>query len=229
MAVRWGWVRRRYRETPPLLLLDELRDAKEADELILRSLALGSVGRASDELRDLERASAQDGDDAMLQISLEVGRAANGGTARERIDLANRLWDAADSTPDPAVTRRMTATTALRGTKHGSPEHRMAADRLVAAASGQLDQEPQGPGALYVLAVGYWELGDRDAAASTLNMLHEQGYPPCRSSGSSIPLSRTSKAIGHGRETHRSRVKSSSGDQPIHGVTRSSVGASRRR
>lgn len=178
MAVNWTGIRERYNRSAPLELLDQLRDTNEADELIIRSWALGSIGRSSESLRDLERAAELANDDPMLAVYVAAARAKQRGTNRERIDLANRLWDSADSTPDPAATRYVAATTAMVGTRHGSSQHRVAAERAGSAASERLAQDPDNPSARLSVAAADWDLDNTAAAAENLTSLRTLGYPP---------------------------------------------------
>jgi hypothetical protein len=178
IAIDWARMRERYLNTPPLQLLDELRDSRTAGDLLLRSWALASVKRRTEALRDLEGAARLAPDDVMVRVELECVRAQVRERRRERIDVANRWWDSAGSTPDPYRTRRIAAVTAALGTRHGSVEHEFANRRLVQAASERLDGEPDNPGAVVSLATGYWELRDREAAIEALEGLRRRGFPP---------------------------------------------------
>jgi hypothetical protein len=177
-AIDWARVRERYLNTPPLQLLDELRDARIAGDLLLRSWALTSVKRSADALLDLEGTARLAPHDVMVRVELECVRAQVRGGKKEKIDVANRWWDSAQSTPDPQRTRRIAALTAALGTRHGSVEHEFANRRLVQAASQQFEEEPDNPTAVASLATGYWELRDREAAAGALEVLRRSGFPP---------------------------------------------------
>jgi hypothetical protein len=177
-AIDWVQVRERYRSTPPLQLLDQLEDSGTAGDILLRSWALASVQRRAEGLRLLESAARLVPDDVMVHVELECVRAQVRGGRRERIDVANRWWDSAGSTPDPHRTRRIAAMTAVLGTKHGSVEHEFANRRLVQAASEQFDEDPDNPVAVMSLATGYWELRDWQAAAEALEGLRKRGFPP---------------------------------------------------
>ena len=178
VAIDWARVRERYLITPPLQLLDELRDPGTPGDLLLRSWALTSVKRRAEALLDLEGAARLAPDDVMVRVERECVRAQVRGRRRERIDVANRWWDSAGSTPDPYRTRRIAAVTAALGTRHGSVEHEFANRRLVQAASEGLGEEPDNPGAVVSLATGYWELRDWEAAIGALEGLRSRGFPP---------------------------------------------------
>ena len=177
-AIDWARVHERYLNTPPLQLLDELRDARTAGDLVLRSWALTSVKRRADALRDLEGTARLAPDDVMVRVELECIRAQVRGGRKERIDVANHWWDSAQSTPDPQRTRRLAAKTAALGTRHGSLQHDFANRRFVQAAREQFDEDPDNPVAVVSLAAGYSELRDREAAAGALKDLRGRGFPP---------------------------------------------------